>query len=755
MLKLDTKTLEIEGVTIYSDHADPNQFWYHEGPVALAERNGVPQFTLTTYRPDSAGSDASGGGFLTMEVDLKLDTGIRDRIRARLGSLAEGDVRLAPIPYDEGTVKLIALDRDSTDAQGNTTSMVEMIMGASKPALAGRNNAVFSIKLSQQGAILMQSVFKQGGSHVGVIYDLKYTALRPSIEVNIRANYKRIYDHLSMGVDFSVGVPLEGVNLYLEADIDFVFEKLKEDGVIEIEVTNFSTENDRAGKETYALSLFKEMLKEKWFEPSLAPVNINDSNPPTPPGTTRPPVTTRPPTAGTTRPPAHTTRPPVAVTTRPPVAGTTQPPSGHTTPAPVHPAPSPGLPPAAPPSGPGTPPSAPVNPPAGPPSTGESISNGSVVPANTAEGLQTPSLSTQAMGVIGISAGFKLKKVVQVEDKTLTVSYHRSDAVKRNYAPQGMIGLLGANLGRAHFIEVDMDDDFFRQFDISLNTGADFSSIGLAAAELAVEYGRDTDASNIKRKDFRFAAGGESSGRASFFVNASKDLDYAVSGQYHFDPGSDWTGEKFSYEIEQYRTSDRTLLVNPYNELGFLKIRIVPGDIDAGMVSQTNVLLRYEDGGGWSAQQQFELRPGGTEQEWKLRLSRPGDTRYRYQLVHHLQNGQVLEDPEVETDTPVVTVNDPFGDALNIEFFPNYDGSSIRQLFIDVRYRDEANDYQRQARLVFSGDLPDSQTVRFARLNPDISEFSFQMTILGKDNSVRRIAEMSSDQSLVFIGEHL
>jgi len=359
------------------------------------------------------------------------------------------------------------------------------------------------------------------------------------------------------------------------------------------------------------------------------------------------------------------------------------------------------------------------------------------------------------MGVIGVSVGFSLKKVVQVEDKTLTISYHRSDAVKRSYAPQGMIGIMAADLDKAHFIEVDLDDDFFRKFDVAVNTGVEFESIGLSAAEVAVEYGRETDAARIKRKDFRFARGGVSGGSVSFFVNESKDLDYAVTSQYHFDPGSEWIGEKFSYEIAKHRTADRTLLVNPYADLGFMKVRIVPGDIDDGMVSRSEVFLRYEDSSGWSTQKQFVVLPGGAEQVWKLRLSHADEIEFSYHLIHHLKNGQRIETEVITSSIPVVTVNDPFGDALNIEFFPNYDATPIRQLFIDVQYKDLRNDYQRKGRLVFSGDLPDSQQLRFARLDPNLDEFTFQITLLGKDNSVRRIAEISSNQSLVFIGEHL
>ncbi len=74
MMLMGNKTLTIEGVTVYPDHADPRQFWYLPAPVALAERTNVPQFTLIRYRPAVAAAGVQGGGFLTMEVELRLTT---------------------------------------------------------------------------------------------------------------------------------------------------------------------------------------------------------------------------------------------------------------------------------------------------------------------------------------------------------------------------------------------------------------------------------------------------------------------------------------------------------------------------------------------------------------------------------------------------------------------------------------------------------------------------------------------------------
>src|SRR5262245_5512004 len=291
MLLMGSKTLTVEGITVFPDHADPQQFWYLPAPVKLAKRNNTPQFTLIRYRPAVANSGVRGGGFLTMEVDLKLEPEVERKIRSALSRFTTGTPRLSAVQFDEGTVQVVALNIQGgggTNAQPPPPGAfvaVESILGATRPSLGGDNNAVFSLTLSQEGSIILDQAFRDGGMPVGVIYDLKYTALRPALDVKITANFKRIYDHLSFGVDLTAGAVIYGVPVYLEAGIDMAFEKLKQDGVISIEVINFSNAADEAENEKWALDFFKQNLLQRWFQPTLAPVTF-DRKPPTGTGTT-------------------------------------------------------------------------------------------------------------------------------------------------------------------------------------------------------------------------------------------------------------------------------------------------------------------------------------------------------------------------------------------------------------------------------------------------------------------------------------
>jgi hypothetical protein len=138
-----------------------------------------------------------------------------------------------------------------------------------------------------------------------------------------------------------------------------------------------------------------------------------------------------------------------------------------------------------------------------------------------------------------------------------------------------------------------------------------------------------------------------------------------------------------------------------------------------------------------------------------LRLSDPERREFSYRFVHRLTNGSTRETEPVVTTTALIAVNDPFEDPLIVEFFPNYDGTNINTLFLDVAFNDATLGINRQEQLRFIGQTFESQRLRFARSSPTIRELSFQITILGKDNSVRRLPPVLTENTIVFLGEHI
>ena len=243
MLYLDSPIGPINGLMIYRDHQDPDMFYYVPERPRLALNDGTPEFVFLKYRRDITDNadfdpdkdESLGGGFLAFTVDLGVTDEQLDDMKRELRRFADGDIKLAPIQFRKGSVRL-SISKDAADADGAAANeprgltFFEEVYGTSKPSLFGFNRATFSLILSREGATLFEAALRAGISPVGVIYDLEFLGLRPAFNVRITADYRRIYDHLE--VEFGARGQIQMVSL--AAEIAAAFQKLRDEGHIKV-----------------------------------------------------------------------------------------------------------------------------------------------------------------------------------------------------------------------------------------------------------------------------------------------------------------------------------------------------------------------------------------------------------------------------------------------------------------------------------------------------------------------------------------
>ncbi len=1064
------RTITVDGVTVFPDHADPNQFWYLPGPIALAHRKGgQDDFTFIKFKPAAVQGGAKGGGFVMFTTCLKLDSATEARIKSRLSGVAAGNPNLSLVPFDTGTVKCIALNLQGSGgttasaARAGGFNAVEEILGATTPSLQGDEEAAFSLTLSQEGATILEQAYKQGTGPIGVVYDLKFTGMRPSLDVKITADYKQIYD----GLNASLG----GQYYFVKATLEAGFEKLVQQRAIKIEVFNATTDADAKEKEQWALDFFKEKLLTEWFTPTLSPGELKvklpeDAGLPDPVGkianavsgtsgdkttpkdeattpdetsaadkttakdkTTTPEKTAAtgdsatPDKTGSAGEPAasekaapteeatteeETTTPEVTAATpgkaagigvgggaavamapaplpakfeiisrapdpspqgydilcTPSASGLTetiivtgatdsttvtvddvkrpldashqfnlevapgathniavdfpagerpsetfellfqfdlpaaagfkiQPPSasyksyltnsandqpfrrshaptesssskgaqalrdwintlpgskiveleataswegfedtahmqhnldlsnrrllvalgiigdhaekklvnfrgdqkareagrkstpggtadnpdravhikGYTGEAapearisarisrPADPAKptSPVTPPAphvTPPSSP-TPPAKPHTPQATPPSPATPPKHGTpATPGKSSKPDQPGASGSQSMGG-SPSVAFKLKFVHQDEQKTMVFEYHRSDAVQRTYAPQGFFGLMLGDLDedKKHFVEVDLDDPFFREFAVTVQAPINLQKIGLQSAHVSLDYGDPQDAANHKHGDVIFDASRPKEYKFAVFMNANHDTTYTYASEYHFDPDSGWDGRSFAYQLPRRKTEDRNLLINPYDQIGFLEVQVFPHQMDPGVMDSIDVELAHVDAGGKVVGRILNVTPGSQPQFWRVLLDDPQARTYTYQLTHHLRDGTVKQADPVTTRATALPINDPFDRAIEIDFVPLLNAAATRMVFIDLEYDDPKNAYHRQERLVLQGNAQNPVHMRIALMDPKKISYRYRPTFVGTGNQMKQGAFVETAETLISVSD--
>lgn len=283
MLYLNPPFHIIDGVSLFSDHRDPLQYYFM--PLAPkfttiqdSEGKDIPSFQLLKYR-GSAGS----GGFLNFDVNIGIEQDALEDIRTQLKILARLDEqpRLAPVPLIDGTVKMMLFGKETRTTDGETTDEVTTeederfvikIDQHAKPALYGNNQAAFSVELDANGVTLLEKAMQGELSPIGIVYSLDYLALRPAYSVRVDVNWDRVQKHIQehFGVDA----------IFFSSSIDEIVDELIENRAIVIEVDTFVPEGEDVSgiisRRDQAVNEVRDMITDAFFEPSLNPVKESE-----------------------------------------------------------------------------------------------------------------------------------------------------------------------------------------------------------------------------------------------------------------------------------------------------------------------------------------------------------------------------------------------------------------------------------------------------------------------------------------------
>jgi hypothetical protein len=182
MIYIADNKLSIDGIDIYPDHKNKNQFWYIPGKIQLAERNGKKELSYMWYT-DSV-TDTNGSGFLNFEVNTAVPNTTLNKIKGTIAKkyqLDENIISLSSVPYTNGNVNFsvlgpMAKQADSEKLKGDVSvlrvSPEQLVWSAGSSSLIGDNSAVCSVEFTKEGklaAAMKQSILK-GSKTVAAIY---------------------------------------------------------------------------------------------------------------------------------------------------------------------------------------------------------------------------------------------------------------------------------------------------------------------------------------------------------------------------------------------------------------------------------------------------------------------------------------------------------------------------------------------------------------------------------------------------------
>ncbi|MEL6530866.1 MAG: hypothetical protein AAFQ27_12965, partial [Pseudomonadota bacterium] len=367
----------------------------------------------------------------------------------------------------------------------------------------------------------------------------------------------------------------------------------------------------------------------------------------------------------------------------------------------------------------------------------------------------TPTPAPSALATTPAAVSLKLKFVRQEERKTLTVVYNRQQAVERTFAPQGTFGLMLQGINKdEHFTSVNLDSAFFREFEIEASAPIDFDAIGLASAQVSIDYGSPEHSNGVIHREMSFRSGDDETQTKAFFLNEELDLFYKLGITYNFRGGTDWEGEELAYEIPATLSEDRSLHIDPHLHLGFKTVRVYPHRIDADVIDRIELALRYEDPTGWVATKRMNVKAGDPEFIWKLRQSsRNAPFSYSYQMTHHLLDGGTVVGDPMSTDLPELGVSDPFPHAINLFLIPAMDPGRTRLAIVEIEYDPGGGAPLRRKRVQVLSSQTSSIEQRFSITDPTRTTYRMRQTIIGQDSSVRVLPwEERTDTQIIIAG---
>ncbi|MEM7481952.1 MAG: hypothetical protein AAF481_12325 [Acidobacteriota bacterium] len=264
MLTLEPPFYRVRDLLFFRDDADEDLFHYLPGRPRLAEDgrgdDRTQRFTLYKYRrdltdnPELDPTRGRGAGLALFETELPAER--LEVARAEIASQSgRPDAKLSPVVFRSGTVATLV-----AHAEGD--GLVEDLVDLHPAPLTPPHRSAFAVALSAEGASLFEQAARGGELPIGIVYDLRFLALTPSLHATVKMDYERIYDRFAASVGFTY---------YVSVKLDVDLAWLVENDVIQIEITSFTDGEDAQRQQDQVMALVKARILGDFFRSGVPP----------------------------------------------------------------------------------------------------------------------------------------------------------------------------------------------------------------------------------------------------------------------------------------------------------------------------------------------------------------------------------------------------------------------------------------------------------------------------------------------------
>ncbi len=343
------------------------------------------------------------------------------------------------------------------------------------------------------------------------------------------------------------------------------------------------------------------------------------------------------------------------------------------------------------------------------------------------------------------------EKVVRDISTTKTVwidqTYSETDVLEWNVHPNGNVpnittlkGGDGKEIAWSDYaVEIDLNDPFFKQLNVTVGVNADFAELPLHSVEVHLEY---KEGKEHQIGEYRFT---DPSAVEKFDTYIDNDV-----WEYKWWYEVNYKGASKTFKSETKKTDEKILTVN-VDDLGILHVDIEPGDLNFDQVKSAQVAFEYEAGSGKIAEQ-FTLNSATPNATIKKPIFEPRAKPYRYKVKYFMADGKEYSTDWVEGLTNRLFVNDPFSsnEVVGIRSVGDLE-NKIEQIFIDLAYNDATNKYDQTTSVALSAENP-----FFDWKFPVIAEggaVTYSGLVKYKDGTTAPIPKTTAEEPTILVGD--
>ncbi|MER2600505.1 MAG: hypothetical protein ABTQ73_13380 [Caldilineales bacterium] len=328
----------------------------------------------------------------------------------------------------------------------------------------------------------------------------------------------------------------------------------------------------------------------------------------------------------------------------------------------------------------------------------------------------------------------------------LNVSYR--DVITREYNPSAQINpaFLGVPF-KDVVLEINLNNApwYYKRLKVTVDTNLDFAKYGDIVHSVVGHLSYDQtgpDGQRLTKRESKVFTATDRSPKEfeTSIVDVGRD-------QYHVDLEVNYkAGPTLQARLASFEDTRRNLTLSVPNP-GVMEIKFstAPEAFEGSDLKAVEVEVDYADPRNRVARavETVLLNKAKPEADYRRVLFAPWDKPYNYRVTYVLQDadGNVQRSSsawiEASNETRTVNIPTPFDEQFNLTVLPSADWKDVRQIVVDLDYKDAANDYTQQKTVFFEEAQAVRDNWKFALRDTNVRAFRFKQTLLMTDNSVQ------------------